>query len=265
MSASGKPGWGTMFAPQVDGFPKARLNDIASVEALITDKAVAVMLEPVQGEGGVLPATAGFLRELRALTKRHGLLMIADEIQTGIGRTGRLFAYEHFARSQDEAPDIMTLGKGLGGGVPLAALCAKAGASVFEPGEQGGTFNGSPLMTAVGYAVMEAMLEPGFLPSVADTGNYLGERLRDLVRELGLSHERGLGLLRALDLGAEFGGRVVAYARDDLEKHPGWENTGLLLNSPRPEALRFMPALNVTRAEIDQMIEGARTAIRAVR
>ena len=223
------------------------------------------MLEPVQGEGGVLPATVSFLRELRALTKRHGLLMIADEIQTGVGRTGTLFAYEHFARIQDEAPDIMTLGKGLGGGVPLAALCAKEAVSVFEPGEQGGTFNGSPLMTAVGCAVMEEMLKPGFLLSIVDKGNYLSERLRDLVRELGLSHERGLGLLRALDLGADFGGRVVAYARDDLEKHPGWESTGLLLNSPRPDALRFMPALNVTRDEIDRMIEGARIAIQAVR
>ena len=265
MSASGKPGWDTMFAPQVAGFPKATLNDIASVEARITDRTVAVMLEPVQGEGGVLPATIGFLRELRALTKRHGLLMIADEIQTGVGRTGALFAYEHFARSDSEAPDIMTLGKGLGGGVPLAALCAKEAVSVFEPGEQGGTFNGSPLMTAVGCAVVEEMLRPGFLSSVADTGNYLSERLRALVRELGLSHERGLGLLRALDLGAEFAGRVVAYARDDLEKHPDWENAGLLLNSPRPEALRFMPALNVTRAEIDRMIDGARIAIQAVR
>jgi len=265
MSASGKPGWDTMFAPQVAGFPKATLNDVASVEARITDRTVAVMLEPVQGEGGVLPATVGFLRDLRALTKRHGLLMIADEIQTGIGRTGKLFAYEHFARSDNEAPDIMTLGKGLGGGVPLAALCAKEAVSVFEPGEQGGTFNGSPLMTAVGCAVMEEMLKPGFLASVADTGKYLSERLRDLVRELGLSHERGLGLLRALDLGADFGGPVVAYARDDLEKHPGWENTGLLLNAPRPDALRFMPALNVTRDDIDRMIEGARLAIQAAR
>jgi len=265
MSASGKPGWDTMFAPQVAGFPKATLNDIASVAERISDRTVAVMLEPVQGEAGVFPATLGFLRELRALTKRHDLLMIVDEIQTGIGRTGTLFAYEHFARSDDEAPDIMTLGKGLGGGVPLAALCAKEGASVFEPGEQGGTFNGSPLMTAVGCAVVEEMLKPGFLASVADAGKYLGERLRDLVRELGLSHERGLGLLRALDLGADFGGRVVAYARDDLGKHPDWENTGLLLNSPRPDTLRFMPPLNVTREDIDRMIEGARIAIQAVR
>jgi acetylornithine/N-succinyldiaminopimelate aminotransferase len=157
----------------------------------------------------------------------------------------------------------MTLGKGLGGGVPLAALCAKEAVSVFEHGEQGGTFNGSPLMTAVGCAVLEAMLAPGFLPGVADMGRYLSERLNGLVGEIGLSHERGLGLLRALDLGAGTGGAVVAYARDNLQTHPGWENTGLLLNSPRPDTLRFMPALNVTRAEIDRMIEGARIAIRA--
>ena len=103
MSASGKPGWDTMFAPQVDGFPKATLNDLASVEALITDRTAAVMLEPVQGEAGVLPARVEFLRELRALTTRHNCLLIADEIQTGMGRTGKLFAYEHFARSADEA------------------------------------------------------------------------------------------------------------------------------------------------------------------
>ena len=264
MSASGKPGWDTMFAPQVAGFPKATLNDIASVEARITDKTAAVMLEPVQGEAGVYPATVAFLRELRELTKRHNCLLIVDEIQTGMGRTGKLFAYEHFARTDDEAPDIMTLGKGLGGGVPLAALCAKEAVSVFEHGEQGGTFNGSPLMTAVGGAVMETMLAPGFLPAVADAGTYLSERLTALVQEFNLSHERGMGLLRALDLGCAAAAAVVAYARDNLQKHPGWENTGLLLNAPRPDALRFMPALNVTRAEIDHMIEGTRIAIQAV-
>src|SRR5215469_13181126 len=202
MSASGKPGWDTMFAPQVDGFPKATLNDIASVEARISARTAAVMLEPVQGEAGVLPATVEFLRELRALTRRHQCLLIADEVQTGMGRTGKLFAYEHFARSHEEAPDIMTLGKGLGGGVPLAALCAKDEVSVFAHGEQGGTFNGSPLMTAVGCAVMEALLAPGFLDGIATTGAHLGRQLEGLVAELGLSHERGLGLLRALDLGA---------------------------------------------------------------
>ena len=265
MSASGKPGWDTMFAPQVPGFPRATLNDLASVEALIGERTAAVMLEPVQGESGVVPATVEFLRALRALTRRHRCLLIVDEVQTGIGRTGRLFAYQHFARSAEEAPDIMTLGKGLGAGVPLAALCATEAVSVFEHGEQGGTFNGSPLMTAVGAAVLERILAPGFLEGVAESGRYLSDRLTAMVDQLGLSHERGWGLLRALDLGAEVAPAVVAYARDMLAKHPGWENQGLLLNAPRPDVIRFMPALNVTRDEIDQMLGGLRLAIEAVR
>ena len=265
MSASGKAGWDTMFAPQVGGFPKATLNDLASVEERMCDRTAAVMLEPVQGEGGVLPATVEFLRELRALTRKRGCLLIADEVQTGVGRTGRLWAYEHFARSAEEAPDIMTLGKGLGGGVPLAALCSTEAVSVFEPGEQGGTFNGSPLMTAVGCAVLETVLAPGFLEDVADKGAYLGQELAKTAAELGLSHERGSGLLRALDLGAPVAGAVAAYARDHLEKHPGWEDTGLLINAPRPDTLRFMPALTVTRDEIDQMLGGLKLAIGAAR
>jgi acetylornithine/N-succinyldiaminopimelate aminotransferase len=264
MSASGKPGWDTMFAPQVPGFPRATLNDLASVEALIGPRTVAVMLEPVQGESGVVPATVEFLRDLRALTRRHRCLMIVDEVQTGIGRTGRLFGYQHFARGADEAPDIMTLGKGLGGGVPLAALCATEAVSVFEHGEQGGTFNGSPLMTAVGSAVLDAILAPGFLDAVAARGRYLSAGLEDLVSERGLSHERGWGLLRALDLGEDVAGAVLAYARDSLEKHEGWEGQGLLLNAPRPNLLRFMPALDVTETEIDRMLDGVRIALEAV-
>ena len=117
MSASGKPGWDTKFAPQVDGFPKADLNDLDSVRALIDDQTVAVMLEPVQGEAGVIPATREFLQDLRTLTRERGLLLIVDEVQTGMGRTGRLYAYQHAGIE----PDIMTLGKGIGGGVPLSA------------------------------------------------------------------------------------------------------------------------------------------------
>jgi acetylornithine/N-succinyldiaminopimelate aminotransferase len=265
MSASGKPGWDVMFAPQVPGFPRATLNDLASVERLITDRTAAVMLEPVQGESGVVPATLDFLRALRALTRERGCLLVLDEVQTGMGRTGRLFAYQHFARSEAEEPDVMTLGKGLGAGVPLAALCAKEAVSLFEHGEQGGTFNGNPLMAAVGCAVVEAMLAPGFLESVAAKGRYLGEQLTGLVSALGLSHERGWGLLRALDLGADLAGEVASYARDGLAKHPGWEGQGLLLNAPRQNLLRFMPALNLSYGEIDRMADGVRIAIEAVR
>src|SRR6202043_3854496 len=158
MSASGKKAFEPLFEPKVSGFPKAKLNDLASVRRLITDKTVAVMLEPIQGEAGVWPATDQFLRELRALTQEHGLLLIFDEIQTGMGRTGKLFHYEH----AEIEPDIMTLGKGIGGGVPLAALLATEKAACFQHGDQGGTFNGNPLMCAAGLAVLGEVSKPEF-------------------------------------------------------------------------------------------------------
>ncbi|MEN3296225.1 MAG: acetylornithine/N-succinyldiaminopimelate aminotransferase [Burkholderiales bacterium] len=243
MSASGKPGWDTMFAPQVPGFLKAELNDLDSVKKLISDKTVAIMLEPVQGESGVIPATREFMQGLRALTQQHGILLIVDEVQTGMGRTGELFAYQ----LSDIVPDIMTLGKGIGGGVPLAALLAREEIAVFEAGEQGGTYNGNPLMTAVGVAVMNELTKPGFLQSVKDKGAYMSAELIKLSAKHGLEGERGEGLLRALKLGKDIGPKIVDTARDMAP-------VGLLLNSPRPDLLRFMPALNVTKEEIDQMV-----------
>ena len=242
MSASGKPGWDTMFAPQVPGFPKADLNDLDSVKKLVTDKTVAVMLEPVQGEGGVIPATKEFMRELREFTKENNILLIADEVQAGCGRTGTLFAYQQYGIE----PDIMTLGKGIGGGVPLAALLATDAVACFVPGDQGGTYNGNPLMTAVGISVIEQLLAPGFLDSVKAKGELLKAELLKLSAEFGLEGERGAGLLRALMLGKDIGGKLVDLARDRSPE-------GLLINSPRPNLLRFMPALNVSDDEIRQM------------
>jgi acetylornithine/N-succinyldiaminopimelate aminotransferase len=251
MSASGKAGWDTIFAPQVPGFPKAELNDLASVEALITDKTVGIMLEPVQGEGGVIPATREFMQGLRALADKHKLLFIVDEVQTGCGRCGTLFAYE----LSGVEPDIMTLGKGIGGGVPLSALLCKAEVASFEAGDQGGTYNGNPLMTAVGSSVIAQLTAPGFLDEVKAKAEYLREQLLALSAEFGLGGERGEGLLRALVLNKEIGAQIVEEARD-----MGPE--GLLLNAPRPGLLRFMPALNVTRGEIDQMIGMLRTLLK---
>jgi acetylornithine/N-succinyldiaminopimelate aminotransferase len=242
MSASGKPGWDTMFAPQVPGFPKADLNDLESVKKLVTDKTVAVMIEPIQGEGGVIPATKEFMHELRKFTKENNLLLIADEVQAGCGRTGTLFAYQQYGIE----PDIMTLGKGIGGGVPLAALMATNTAACFVQGDQGGTYNGNPLMTAVGISVIEQLLAPGFLDGVKAKGELLKSELLKLSAEFNLEGERGEGLLRALMLGKDIGGKLVELARD---RNP----EGLLINSPRPNLLRFMPALNVSEDEIRQM------------
>jgi acetylornithine/N-succinyldiaminopimelate aminotransferase len=241
MSASGKKAFEPLFEPKVPGFPKARLNDLESVKQLISDKTIGVMLEPIQGEAGVWPATDQFLRELRTLTRERGLLLIVDEIQTGMGRTGKLFHYEH----AEIEPDIMTLGKGIGGGVPLAALLATQAASCFEHGDQGGTFNGNPLMCAAGLAVLQQVSAPDFLRSVVDTGLYLESELQRMSARHGLGEVRGKGLLLALDLKHPIAAQVVAQAFDD----------GVLLNAPRPDALRFMPALNVTKAEITAMID----------
>ena len=242
MSASGKKAFEPLFEPKVPGFPKAQLNDLASVKRLISDKTIGVMVEPIQGEAGVLPATDPFLRELRDLTKAHGLLLIVDEIQTGMGRTGKLFHYEHAGIE----PDIMTLGKGIGGGVPLAALLASQAASCFEHGDQGGTFNGNPLMCAAGLAVLQQVAGSDFLKSVVDSGLYLESELQRISARHGLGEVRGRGLLLALDLKLPIAASIVAQAFED----------GVLLNAPRPDALRFLPALNVTRDEIAGMIDG---------
>ena len=241
MSASGKKAFEPLFEPKVPGFRKAKPNDLASVRKLINDKTVAVMLEPVQGEAGVWPATDQFLQDLRTLTKEHGLLLIVDDIQTGMGRTGTLFHYQHAGIE----PDIMTLGKGIGGGVPLAALLATERASCFEHGDQGGTFNGNPLMSAAGLAVLDQIATPEFLKGVVEAGLFLESELQRLSARHGLGEVRGRGLLLALDLKLPIGASVVAQAFE----------AGVLLNSPQPDALRFMPALNVSREEIAEMVE----------
>ncbi|MCC8981132.1 acetylornithine transaminase [Bradyrhizobium acaciae] len=250
MSASGKKAFEPLFEPKVSGFRKARLNDIESVRKLISPSTVAVMLEPIQGEAGVWPATDEFLGELRALTQQRGLLLIVDEIQTGMGRTGKLFGYEHAGVE----PDIMTLGKGIGGGVPLAALLATEHASCFDHGDQGGTFNGNPLMCAAGLAVLDQIGRPDFLKSVADTGQLLERELQRLSARHGLGGIRGRGLLLALDLKMPIGAAVVAEAFA----------AGVLVNSPQPDTLRFMPALNVTREEISAMIDCLDTVLTKV-
>lgn len=254
MSASGKEGWDKKFPPQVDGFPKAILNDLDSVRALIDDKTVAVMLEPVQGEAGVIPASKEFMQGLQELTHEKGILFIVDEVQSGYGRCGELFAYQHYGVT----PDIMTLGKGIGGGVPLSALLAREEVAVFDHGDQGGTYNGNPLMTAVGVAVFDTLMSPGFMDSVKARSQQLSDGLLKLSDKYGMKGERGLGLLRALLLDGDYGNELVTVAREATPE-------GILLNAPRPNLLRFMPALNITSDEIELLLSRLDNLIAQVR
>lgn len=236
MAASGKAGWEALFPPNLPGFVKARLNDIESVKALLSERTVAILLEPIQGEAGVRPATAEFLKALRQLCDAHGLLLIFDEVQTGCGRLGALFATQHHGVQ----PDIMTLGKGLGGGVPIAAVLARSHACVFAHGDQGGTYAGNPLMCAVGLAVLDTVSQPAFLAHVRAMGALLRHGLLTLSQRWGLGEVRGEGLLMALELGRDCAPEVVRASRE----------RGLLVNAARAHCLRLMPRLNSTEAEI---------------
>jgi acetylornithine/N-succinyldiaminopimelate aminotransferase len=247
MSASGKPQFRNLYEPKVPGFSHVPVNDIAAVERAIHAKTVAVMLEPIQGESGIVPFSDSFLRDVRELTQRRGLVLILDEIQTGIGRTGRMFGHEYAGIR----PDILTVGKGIGGGVPLSAVLARQDVCLFEAGDQGGTFNGNPLMTAVGFAVVGEISRPEFLHQVRENGDYLAAQLRQLSDDFGFGEVRGRGLLLALDL--------LQPIASDLAKRA--LERGLLINAVRPATLRFMPALNVKREEIDKMLRILRELI----
>ena len=236
MAASGKAGWDALFPPNMPGFVKALWNDIDSVKALLNDKTAAIMLEPVQGEAGVRPATQAFLQALRQLCDAQGVLLIFDEVQTGCGRLGALFAAQHFGVQ----PDIMTLGKGLGGGVPISAVLARSHACVFAHGDQGGTYAGNPLMCAVSLAVMDTLSQPAFLAHVRTMGALLRQGLQSLSQRWGLGEVRGVGLLLALELGSDRAAEVVQACRE----------RGFLVNAARAHCLRMMPRLNSTEAEI---------------
>jgi acetylornithine/N-succinyldiaminopimelate aminotransferase len=240
MSATGKDAFAPLFEPKVSGFTKVAYNDLSATEAAVDDQTVAIMLELIQGEAGVIPADAEFVAGLDALCKQHNLLLIVDEVQTGIGRTGSLFAYQQYQAH----PHIMTLGKGLGGGVPIAAMVIDKAVSCFEYGDQGGTFNGNPLMCAVSGAVLHEVLADGFLAQVNRVSEYFCQQLGVLAKRFGLGATRGKGLLLAMNTGEISAPQIVALARD----------AGLLLNAPREDSLRFMPALNLTEKEVDDGI-----------
>ena len=240
MAASGKPGWDQLFAPLPAGFRKVAYGDFAALAQAVTPHTVAIMVEPIQGEAGVVVPPAGYLRALRQLADERHLLVIFDEIQTGMGRTGTLFAYQH----EQVLPDIMTLGKGLGAGYPISATLARKHASCFEFGDQGGTFNGGPLGAAVASAAVRIIATDEFLANVVAMGCYLQQRLRQLAKGWVKAHVRGRGLLWAIDLGCN---RAEEIRDAALER-------GLIVNAARPNVLRMSPSLRVTKTEIDEAV-----------
>ena len=241
MSATGKKKWKNLFEPKVPGFIHVPLNDFAALKAAVNSRTCAVMLEPIQGEGGVFEVDFDYIRQLRQLCDEQGILLIFDEVQTGLARTGKLFAYQHYGVE----PDVMTLAKGIGGGFPLAALLVKERFNIFEAGDQGGTYSGQPLAMAVGLAVMQEVLEKNLVDNAAMQGEYIQKKLRELAARFQLTNIRGKGLLLAFDLPTEQGAEVVAACL----------RQGLLVNSPQPATIRLMPALIVNTAEIDWMTE----------
>jgi len=236
MAASGKPGWDSLFPPNVPGFVKVPFGDVPAMRAAIRASTVAILVEPIQGEGGVVVPPAGYLRALRDLADHHDLLLIFDEVQTGMGRTGSLFAFEQ----EGITPDVVTLGKGLGAGIALSAVLANARASCFEPGDQGGTFNGNPFSAAVALQVLAIVAEVAFLNEVVRVGAMFRAGLEDLASDFG-GVVRGRGLLLAWVLDEDLGPKFVEQARE----------RGLLINAARPHILRFMPSLRLRPEEVE--------------
>ena len=240
MSASGGAILDNRFEPQLPGFINVPFNDLPALHAAVDAQTVAIMLEPVQSEAGVIPATEHYLKGVERLCRELGILLILDEVQTGMGRCGTLLAEQNYGIRAD----IITLGKGLGGGVPLAALLARGKACCLEPGELGGTHHGNALMSAAGLAVLDTLLEKGFLQQVCDAGQHLREGLGRLANSYAQGELRGHGLLWGLTLSDDSADAVVKAALYE----------GLLISAPQPDCLRFTPALCVSKGNIDEML-----------
>lgn len=246
LTATGQSKYQEGFAPLPQGFVYAEYNNLASVEALLKSSTCAVMVEPIQGEGGIKPAHPSFLSGLKNLCDEEGILLIFDEVQCGMGRTGRVFAYQHY----NIQPDLLTLAKGLGGGFPIGAMVAnEKAAQGFNPGDHASTFGGNPLATAVANQVMEILNNGTFLPMVEKNAGYLRQELKKIV-DPRIIESRGIGFMQGLEFNCEVKGLVDAC----LQK-------GLLLVGAGPRVLRLVPPLTVNEAEIDQAVAIIRAAL----
>jgi len=241
VAATGQDKHQKPYIPLPDGFVQADYDDSSAIKAATSNRTCAVMIEPIQGEGGVNVPHDDYLKEIRAWCNEKGLLFILDEIQTGIGRIGSLFGYQQYGVE----PDVMTLAKGLAGGVPIGALLAKERASVFVPGDHGSTFGGNPLVCAVGVATLKFVIDNDIPAKVQKTGQYFVTGLEKLKAKFDLITEiRGRGLLLALGLTDNIAEELVLACLKE----------GLLVNPVKPNALRFMPPLIITNKDVDEAL-----------
>ena len=246
-SATGKEGFDRAFAPSVEGFRKVPFGVADAVASAIGERTVAVMVEPIQGEAGAVVPPDGYLRALRELCDRAEILLIADEVQTGMARTGPLFAHTR----EQIVPDMMTVGKGLGGGLPVSALLASARAACFERGDHGGTFAGHPLLAAGALAVVERLCTPAHAQLRARSADAFERVLTAISADFGCML-RGAGHLRALVMPSPDAERVRDRAFE----------LGLLVNAARPHVVRLMPALDVGASELAEFDALLRSALR---
>ena len=241
VSATGQEKVQKFFDPLLHGFRHVPFNDAEALLQAVGPCTCAVMLEPIQGEGGVVVPHAGYLQEVREICNEHNLILIFDEVQVGMGRTGKMFAHEHFGIT----PDIMTLAKALAGGAPIGTMLATDElASAFSPGTHGSTFGGNPLVTAAGIATVRTILEDGILNRTCEMGEYLMGELEAMMKKFpAISEVRGIGLMIGVELTIP-GADIVKKA---LER-------GLLLNCAQEKVLRFVPPLIVSKQEVDEML-----------
>jgi acetylornithine/N-succinyldiaminopimelate aminotransferase len=239
VAATGQPHYQEAFQPLQPGFVHVDFNDVEAIMNATTDKTAAVMLEPVQGEGGVNIPDDDYLKRVREWCDRNGLLLILDEVQTGLGRLGSLFGYQEYGVE----PDVITLAKGLGYGVPIGAFLSKESAMALTFGDHGSTFGGNALTTAAAYAGTKFLIENDIPSHARQMGEYLLDRLNQLKSRFSfITDARGKGLLAALEFDSDISGQVLTSANE----------AGVLLNGVKPNAIRFMPPLTITPEEIDQ-------------
>jgi len=242
VAATGQQKFQQPYVPVPSGFVNVEYNSIEAIKEGTSDQTCAVMIEAIQGEGGVNVPSEDYLKRVREWCHQQGLLLILDEVQTGIGRLGALFGYELYGVE----PDVVTLAKGLGSGVPIGAIMAKDDACVFEAGDHGSTFGGNPLASAAAYAALKYIIDNDIPGNVRQVGRYLTDRLEELKAGLDCVVEiRGCGLLVAVEFNKDIADRVLGAS---LEK-------GLLVNRVKPNAVRLMPPLTIREKEVDEAID----------